>query len=195
MTLHSSLTDPELHEPKGCSVANTGDVYVATGTGSGSWKSMGAYGSLGIDSTSTNTSFALTAAADSTLNTNTDYTVVNAVGLWIAEITDGLTVDASTGRITATKAGIYDINFAFTYYIASTGSYEVGFKCGINGVPINRKIVTTSSGNSQIKTLTSPNHLVSLNVGDYLNIYIAINTTATVVLTDSCFAVQLVKAA
>jgi hypothetical protein len=34
---HSSLTDPNLHEPKGASSANAGEVYVADGAGSGDW--------------------------------------------------------------------------------------------------------------------------------------------------------------
>lgn len=37
MTLHSALTDPELHEPKGISTAQSGEAYMADGAGSGSW--------------------------------------------------------------------------------------------------------------------------------------------------------------
>lgn len=35
---HASLTDPNLHEPKGVAAANSGEFYVADGAGSGSWK-------------------------------------------------------------------------------------------------------------------------------------------------------------
>lgn len=35
---HSSLTDPNLHEPKGASTATAESFYVANGAGSGSWK-------------------------------------------------------------------------------------------------------------------------------------------------------------
>lgn len=38
---HSSLTDPELHEPKGASTATSGEVFVADGAGSGSWGNAG----------------------------------------------------------------------------------------------------------------------------------------------------------
>ena len=34
---HSSLTDPYLHEPKGVASASVGKVYVANGSGSGTW--------------------------------------------------------------------------------------------------------------------------------------------------------------
>jgi hypothetical protein len=44
---HSTLTDPYLHEPKGIATAGTGQVYVANGTGSGTWvenhRFIGAY--------------------------------------------------------------------------------------------------------------------------------------------------------
>ena len=35
---HSSLTDPYLHEPKGVAAASVGKVYVANGSGSGTWQ-------------------------------------------------------------------------------------------------------------------------------------------------------------
>ena len=34
---HSTLTDPEIHEPKGASTATSGQVYAATGSGGGAW--------------------------------------------------------------------------------------------------------------------------------------------------------------
>lgn len=34
---HSTLTDPFLHEPKGIATASSGQVYVANGSGSGTW--------------------------------------------------------------------------------------------------------------------------------------------------------------
>jgi len=34
---HSALTDPYLHEPKGAATATSGQVYVANGSGSGTW--------------------------------------------------------------------------------------------------------------------------------------------------------------
>lgn len=37
MVDHSTLTDPELHEPKGAATATSGQVYAANGSGSGAW--------------------------------------------------------------------------------------------------------------------------------------------------------------
>lgn len=39
MALHKDLTGAELHEPKGVDAATAGSVYVANGSGSGSWVS------------------------------------------------------------------------------------------------------------------------------------------------------------
>lgn len=36
-TQHATLTGTDLHEPKGAASANANEVYVANGTGSGSW--------------------------------------------------------------------------------------------------------------------------------------------------------------
>lgn len=49
---HSSLTDPELHEPKGASEASSGKVYVSDGAGSGDWllgEEIGVTKSLGTN--------------------------------------------------------------------------------------------------------------------------------------------------
>lgn len=35
---HNTITDPEIHEPKGVSTATVGQVYVANGAGSGAWQ-------------------------------------------------------------------------------------------------------------------------------------------------------------
>lgn len=40
MALHKDLTGAELHEPKGIDTATIGTVYVATGTGTGTWADL-----------------------------------------------------------------------------------------------------------------------------------------------------------
>jgi len=37
---HSSLTGSDLHEPKGVASANSGEVYIADGAGSGAWTAI-----------------------------------------------------------------------------------------------------------------------------------------------------------
>lgn len=43
MAEHSTLTDPELHEPKGVAAAASGEVYVANGAASGVWTQQKGY--------------------------------------------------------------------------------------------------------------------------------------------------------
>ena len=43
MVAHNTLTDPELHEPKGASTAASGSVYISNGAGSGAWTSISSY--------------------------------------------------------------------------------------------------------------------------------------------------------
>jgi len=38
MTEHVTITDPQIHEPKGVSTATSGEIYVANGLGSGTWQ-------------------------------------------------------------------------------------------------------------------------------------------------------------
>lgn len=47
MSAHSALTGSDLHEPKGVASANSGEVYVANGAGSGTWTKINALSSTG----------------------------------------------------------------------------------------------------------------------------------------------------
>lgn len=40
MVTHASLTGSDLHEPKGIDSANSGEVYIADGSGSGDWSAL-----------------------------------------------------------------------------------------------------------------------------------------------------------
>lgn len=40
MPEHNTITDPEIHEPKGVSTAGAGQVYIADGAGSGTWTTL-----------------------------------------------------------------------------------------------------------------------------------------------------------
>ena len=104
MPLHSALTDPQLHEPKGVSTAQSGEVYLANGSGSGSWV-VPPYTVTGvIDDVSTASTIYLaipyagtvtkvvTVLAGSLTTANATITVRNAAG-------------TSMGTITVTQSG------------------------------------------------------------------------------------------
>jgi hypothetical protein len=70
MAEHNTLTDPELHEPKGISTALAGTVYEADGAGSGSWVN-----DTGLNTKTVNTIADFPAAVSGviTLDDNTNY--------------------------------------------------------------------------------------------------------------------------
>lgn len=47
MAEHSTLTGASLHEPKGADTANSGEVYVADGLGSGNWSDFDEFNAFG----------------------------------------------------------------------------------------------------------------------------------------------------
>lgn len=50
---HSSITDPNIHEPKGVATANDEEVYIADGAGSGAWGKKEAFGAYNDTNTQT----------------------------------------------------------------------------------------------------------------------------------------------
>lgn len=119
MPQHSALTGSDLHEPKGAAGASVGTVYVADGSGSGTWEKVNA------DSIDTSSIF----------NTNTYFTthviddVSTATTIYIPT-TRAVTITAVTsvlhGAITIADATITVRNAAGasmgTLVIAFTGS-------------------------------------------------------------------------
>lgn len=104
MPLHSALTDPEIHEPKGVAAAAAGKTYLSDGVGSGSWV-VPPYTVTGvIDDVSTAASIYLavpyagtvtkvvTVLAGSITTSNGTITVKNAAG-------------SSMGTLTITQSG------------------------------------------------------------------------------------------
>lgn len=43
---HSTITDPNIHEPKGVATANDGEVYIANGSASGAWGKKETFGAF-----------------------------------------------------------------------------------------------------------------------------------------------------
>lgn len=63
---HSSLTGSALHEPKGVASANSGSVYVANGSGSGTWQPIHSHASAATNFNITSPSYAYTLDTDTT---------------------------------------------------------------------------------------------------------------------------------
>ena len=90
---HSSLTDPYLHEPKGVASALSGDVYMANGSGSGSWTPAHQHADAYLAFDSTTPAYVHAAT--------TSFTVINPT--LVSSSADGFTVSNSpNARITYT---------------------------------------------------------------------------------------------
>jgi hypothetical protein len=118
---HSALTDPELHEPKGASTATSGQVYVANGSGSGTWKKITA---SELDATSDPT------FDDVTVDTLTAASVTVSGVITVGGVT--ITVGANTPEsvVTANVGSIFlrtNGSTGTTLYIKETGTGNTGW--------------------------------------------------------------------
>jgi len=138
---HSTLTDPYLHEPKGAASAGAGTVYVANGSGSGSWvektRFIGAY--VGFDSVTPAYVHSVT-TSDTILDPT--FTVAETNGF----------VGETSPNARLKYTGTEDIEAQIVFTIASSNSSGTSRNCEFaifkNGVELGgaRTIRTIDSG-------------------------------------------------
>jgi len=169
---HSSIGDPYIHEPKGVSTAQTSTVYVANGSGSGSWKSNHQH--LGVYLTySTAAPYQL-----ATLTTDTILDPTFNVGS-----TEGFVVDTAPNmRLKYNGTDPLDAHLLFNFS-SKTGSHsdeDVEWALFKNGVEV--------SGSRTVRTLNS-SAWGSMSVAGYTSLvssdYIEIKSKATALVTVS----------
>lgn len=169
---HSALTDPNIHEPKGVSSASSGQVYVANGSGSGSWMytSGHAYGEIYISGSSTSQTLAASSALAK----------LNPTGAWTGNGYANITPSASNGQFTIVQAGKYQTNFWMTFEtaaIASGSAYNIHY--AINGTPSSRKVYIKKTTNNVETLVISATGLVTLAASDVLSIYVGGDGTSS----------------
>ena len=166
---HDTITDPYIHEPKDISTANAGQIYVADGLGSGSWKYF-PHSAFYYDNIGTGTGFAVSGS----------YVLVNPATTGDADPHDF--THNSAGRLTYT--GTDDIDCNVTTSISFKHSTGAGIDCFFalykNGVliPGSRQVVEGNSANYANITVTAH---VELSTNDYIEVYcMAASGTITV---------------
>lgn len=213
-----------MHEPKGVATSAANRVYVANGSGSGTWKQVdsqtlqglggdagvagkkvltngtngfvlasdGVFGSMTI--TGNTNAFAMTAATDSTFNTNTDYALLTGTGApWNSEnLNGGMTFN--TNRLIVPVNGVYRVDAWGDVTQFPSNTARVAIKHRVNGV-------TYSSRHPQIKSNSAGDAgslgafgLVPLNSGDYLQLVVASTVSGGLILVDVNVTVTLIKA-
>lgn len=222
---HAVIPDAFLHEPKGVVTANPGTSYVANGSGSGGWQKIdstnmkglfgdggnanqlpvsdglngftfltrAAYGSMTVTNNTNN--FALVAAADATLATNTDYALYTGTGAPL--VASGLEfggVVFSVDRMTVNVTGVYKISMwaAISGYPSNTA--KVAAKYRVNGLTFSpRRTMSKSNSGGDAGSLEGFG-LLALNAGDYIQLYLASTVTGGLIITDMNTTIELVRA-
>jgi hypothetical protein len=140
--LHSSLSTTELHEPKGAAAATIGEVYVADGSGGGSWQppktGWGSYkdGSTGEQTFTTTAAKLQIDGATTTLETYLPLEIRGSGSLWNVT-TDDLTPiavgDAYTVRLDLPVTARTSANYI-------TLSLDIGATAAISNAVVIRRI-------------------------------------------------------
>lgn len=219
---HKNVTDPNIHESKGAATAAIDTVRVSDGAGSGTWKKVDskglknllgdggiadkriltdgtdgfklvtdvAVGSMVI--TANVTGFAITAAADPTLMTTTDYALLTGVGApWVSDHLHEVTF--SVNRLTAPVTGVYKIDLWSNISGYPTNTAKLGVKYRVNGgVFSSRTPMTKSTAAGDTGSLNGFG-LLDLNAGDYIQLYVASTATGSIVIDNANATLSLVK--
>jgi hypothetical protein len=145
MAEHKNITDPNIHEPKGVSVATVGTTYIADGTGSGAWSAIpldlsGMVIERLVDGFSTATS-------QEPVGLDTALQIEFGAG----ETSVPVTLDA-TGKITINITGTYRVKLGFAVgRVGSAGVASLYVRSLINGVQAGQSVHwTISSAESYI---------------------------------------------
>lgn len=220
---HRNILDAELHEPKGVVSAAVNTSYFSTGSGSGSWKKVGsetlkglsgdggvankrilttgdngfklvtdtAYANMQIVNNTVN--FPITAAADSTLNTNSQYVLLSGAGAPFAStVSSGVTFD--TNKLTANVSGIYELSCWTDISLFPSNTAKVALKFRINGSTYSAlKVVAKSNSNGDYGNLVAFD-LVPFTANDYVQIYVASDTTGNINFNSFNLTMNLIKA-
>ena len=154
---HSTLTDPYLHEPKGVAAATSGAVYVANGSGSGSWRII------------PNGYCEYTSPIGTTLTTPTTFTLIAP-----STLTKGTQVEFShnnSGRLTYTGATTVGARISFSISFQNTVAAGVAdFGLFKNGTP-DSIFFSETAANIGDTLSVSGTVQTTLSTNDYIEVY------------------------
>jgi len=188
-TEHKNIIEADLHNPKGYSTAVDHQALHREPDGLGgskvAWKfPMGTvYGEMDIIGNTTAKS--MTAAADATLNTDSDYVKLSGTGFpWSASHQDRITFTGS--EFVAQYAGDYYISFWASIKVAAINTF-IGIKYALNDTtPYSpQKIIDQAVTANDICTLSATGIIANLAVGDTISIYIASTVSTNITVTDA----------
>jgi len=191
---HASITDPNIHEPKGVATAAVDKAYVADGAGSGAW---GYPLPKGVDSAAAGQIFVANGTGGGTWQANTpttsDFgelyvqnnattTTITAVDVYVP-ITAGVTagqldgITFATDHLVVAVSAKYLLEAVVTLFgvAATTIVWELDFL--VNGTALGRKQAVTTTGTERV-TIDLKAITATLAVSHTLSVAVA-NTTDT----------------
>lgn len=187
-TEHKSITDPELHEPKGVAAATSGQVYIANGATSGAWSKVteGAVSGLGTGTTgqvvTSNgtggfTFLSMPHGRISFINIATPYvltypsTYTKVAPTTIASGSSTEFTEGTNSRLTfiGTTSRHFHIAATISASQASGSARDIRFALSKNGIilPTSETIQTTTTGN---KVSTALHADTMMTNGDYIEL-------------------------
>jgi len=186
---HDSITDPNIHEPKGISTASNGAMYFADGAGSGDWKRGAGHAYADMDITNGTTAFALAAASA--------FTKLNPTAEWQSGESHELTITPANGEITLTVAGTYLIEFWVTFDTASLAAgTKYYFKYAIDGVTATRQLSVQKNTAGVDRIGAAAHGIVTVSANQVLSIYTAGDGTSSgtnITVADAGLTALLLK--
>lgn len=186
-TEHSTITDPNIHEPKGASTATNKSVLSSDGAGGTAWlrQQMSDHAQMTIANNATAT--AVTAAVDATLNTDSDY--VKITPNWVN--THGLGITFNVDELVAAVDGHYLLHFWADVKIPSINNF-VGIKYAINDTTpySTQKLKSQSTTANDYRNMSGSGYL-TLSAGDTVSVYIAATKTDNLVIEEAGLVLYL----
>jgi hypothetical protein len=181
---HKNISDSvdHTHLPQGFTAASNGTSPRKNGSGNLVWTSL-PYGEMRVVNNST--AISLTAASDSTLNTDSDYTKVTASGLWTTGQLKDFTFDSS-GYLLSPANGIYILSFwaSFTISVINT---NVAFKFSTDDTNSNlseRKVSRLSGSSGDRGNVGATGLTPSLALNDKLSMWVAADKNCNLTIID-----------
>lgn len=219
---HASIPDAQRHEPKGASTATVNSVYSSNGAGSGTWTKVvsqmmqgvagdsgnanqklitdgaggfklrrdAVYGAMTI--TNNANGFTVSAAADSSLNTNSDYVLLTGTGApWASESLSEVTFN--TNRLIAPVTGVYEVLLWANIVGYPTNTSSVAVKYRVNGTTFGPRKVKTKSNSAGDAGALSAFGLTSLTANDFVQLCFASTAAGSLIIGDLNLTLRLVQ--
>lgn len=200
---HSSLTDPNIHEPKGVSSATANKVYMSNGAGSGSWTAVNLLPGTGWGKYTNTTYVGTTALAVTTSDTLIPFTTADTVTQLPINLTGTTTslLDVSTETLKFVSAGdLHSLTLTAKIYstVSSPVTLDLRMYGSSDGVTyatlLGETTVSLAKGAGQTITESSLFPVTSDMVSYGTRIYMATNTGTANLINIGLISARVHKA-